>query len=64
MEQLSYISNAEPAYLDGLYQTYKNNPESVEPDWRRFFEGFEFGQEHSISETDTVLLSKEIAVLN
>ncbi|MBX3041652.1 MAG: 2-oxoglutarate dehydrogenase subunit E1, partial [Bdellovibrionaceae bacterium] len=29
--------------IEDLYQQYKINPESVSSDWKRFFEGMEFG---------------------
>ncbi len=43
MDKFSYISNAQTgAYVDELYQQYKSDPNSVEPSWRTFFEGFDF----------------------
>ena len=42
MDKFSYISNAHVAYLDELYQDYKNDPSSVDPSWKTFFEGFDF----------------------
>lgn len=44
MDRFSYLSNADVAYLDGLYQQYKQDPASVDVQWARFFEGFDFGQ--------------------
>lgn len=42
MDKYSYIANAHGSYVDGLYQQYKDNPESVDQSWQKFFEGFEF----------------------
>ncbi|SIT08548.1 2-oxoglutarate dehydrogenase E1 component [Belliella pelovolcani] len=42
MDKYSYIANAHVAYIDELYAAYKNNPESVDPSWKTFFDGFEF----------------------
>ena len=42
MDQYSYISNAHVAYLDELYKSYKEDPNSVDPEWQRFFQGYEF----------------------
>lgn len=42
MDPLSYLNNAEGEAIEALYQQYKNNPESIDAGWRRFFEGFEF----------------------
>lgn len=46
MDKYSYISNAEPAYLEQLYENYKNNPLQIDRDWAKFFEGFDFAQEN------------------
>ncbi len=44
MDNLTYLSNADSSYVDGLYQSYKQDPESVDFGWQKFFEGFDFGQ--------------------
>lgn len=41
--KLSHATGENAAYIDGLYEQYKDDPESVDLSWRRFFEGFEFG---------------------
>ncbi len=69
MDKLTYLSNADSSYIDGLYQAYKQDPESVDFGWQKFFEGFDFGQNAGESfgvsadaTPDHVL--KEINVLN
>jgi len=42
MESFSYINNANPAYLDDQYRQFKADPASVDPEWKKFFEGFDF----------------------
>jgi 2-oxoglutarate dehydrogenase E1 component len=42
MKDFSYITNSHPAFIEGLYQDFLTNPESVDPDLRKFFEGFDF----------------------
>lgn len=42
MKDFSYITNSHPAFIEGLYQDFLSNPESVDPDLRKFFEGFDF----------------------
>jgi 2-oxoglutarate dehydrogenase E1 component len=42
MNQLSYLSNGGLEYIENLYANFRTNPESVDAEWRRFFEGFEF----------------------
>lgn len=38
----SYISNAHPAYIESLYKEYQQNKDSIDTDWRKFFEGFDY----------------------
>ena len=45
MDTYSYIANADAAAIETLYQAYRNNPESVDFGWRKFFEGFDFSQQ-------------------
>lgn len=68
MDNLSYLSNAHSSYIDSLYQSYKEDPQSVDFGWQKFFEGFDFGQGEKGSitaggETPEHFL-KEINVLN
>ncbi len=42
MDELSFLSNADSDAIEELYRQYKQNPESIETGWRRFFQGFEF----------------------
>ncbi len=42
MKDFSYITNSHPAFIEGLYQDYLANPESVDPELKKFFEGFDF----------------------
>lgn len=67
MDNLSYLSNADAAYIDSLYQSYKEDNNSVDFGWQKFFEGFDFGRgaETVTSSVETSEhLFKEINVLN
>ena len=44
MKDFSYITNSHPSFIEGLYQDFLKDPESIDPDFRRFFEGFDFAQ--------------------
>ena len=44
MDKYSYIANADSAYIEELYKSYKRDPESIDPGWAKFFEGFDFSQ--------------------
>lgn len=41
MDNYSYLSNATPEYLENLYRDFKSKPESVDPEFKKFFEGFD-----------------------
>ncbi|WP_234734994.1 2-oxoglutarate dehydrogenase E1 component [Tellurirhabdus bombi] len=47
MDKYSYIANSEAAYIDDLYKSYKQDPNSVDESWQKFFEGFDFSQTYS-----------------
>jgi 2-oxoglutarate dehydrogenase E1 component len=44
MDNLSFLNPANATYIDSQYQAYKQDPESVEFGWQKFFEGFDFGR--------------------
>ena len=43
MDPYSFLNTAHTAYFAELYDQYLINPDQVEPSWRAFFQGFEFG---------------------
>jgi len=51
MDPYSFLNTAHTAYFAELYDQYLINPEEVEPSWRAFFQGFEFGIEESKKES-------------
>jgi 2-oxoglutarate dehydrogenase E1 component len=42
MNDFSYVSSSDNAFIDSLYTDYKRNPESVDHSWKQFFRGVEF----------------------
>lgn len=42
MKDFSYVTQSHPAYMESLYQEFVKDPQSVDPDLRKFFEGFDF----------------------
>lgn len=68
MDKFSYISNADVSAIDGIYQEYLKDNNAVEYGWKKFFEGFEMGQQKFNGNSKTTALSpdtlKEINVLN
>lgn len=52
MEKFSYLNRSNLEYIDSLYSQYQASPDSVELEWRRFFEGMEFSKGGTLSEKD------------
>ena len=42
MKDFSYITNSHPSFIENLYQDYTKDPNSVDQELRKFFEGFDF----------------------
>lgn len=42
MQDLSFLLNAHPSYVDQLYKDFMQDPISVEAEWRNFFTGYDF----------------------
>src|SRR5690606_26724282 len=47
MAKYSFLNAAHTAFFADLYDQYLQNPDSVEPSWRAFFQGFDFGMENT-----------------
>jgi 2-oxoglutarate dehydrogenase E1 component len=44
MDKFSYLGNGDVSAIEHIYDQYLQNPDSVEENWKKFFEGFEFGR--------------------
>jgi 2-oxoglutarate dehydrogenase E1 component len=67
MDKFSSVGNQELAAIEDLYQTYLENPKSVDESWQQFFAGFElartnFQQKPAMVKSDKI--DKEFAILN
>lgn len=47
MDKFSFLNAVSPEHIDQLYQKYLQYPDAIEPSWRAFFQGFDFGRESS-----------------
>ncbi len=56
MKDFSYITSSSPAFIENVYRDFVKNPESIDPELRKFFEGFDFAISHpgSVNGTDKV----------
>ena len=58
MEDSSYIMGSHPAYIESLYNDFIKNPESVDPELKKFFEGFDFASNNTNLNGSTAKTSK------
>ncbi len=42
----------DPAWIEDIYLRWKVDPQSVDPEWRAFFQGFELGRQESASPSE------------
>ena len=52
MKDFSYITSAHPSYVEQQYRMFRADAEAVDPDLRRFFEGFDFAVTHALGSFD------------
>lgn len=46
MDKFSFLNAVHPSYIAELYDKYLQFPDTIEPSWRAFFQGFDFGIEN------------------
>lgn len=46
MDKFSFLNAVHPSFIADLYDKYLQFPDSIEPSWRAFFQGFDFGIEN------------------
>lgn len=51
MKDFSYITNQHPQYIEGLYQTYTQDATLIDPELKKFFEGFDYAVNNNIAPT-------------
>lgn len=54
MDRFSFLNAAHTDFFADLYEQYLQNPDSVEPSWRAFFQGYDFANEYSDSVDELV----------
>ncbi|MEO9513075.1 MAG: 2-oxoglutarate dehydrogenase E1 component [Flavobacteriaceae bacterium] len=52
MDKYSFLNAAHTSFFAELYDKYLKSPDSLEPSWKAFFQGFDFGLESSLEELD------------
>lgn len=67
MDRFSFLGSAHGAFVEEVYEQYLESPDSVQPSWRSFFQGFDFAREVYGEVAETVLpesVTKEFKVLD
>ncbi|NER12746.1 2-oxoglutarate dehydrogenase E1 component [Leptobacterium flavescens] len=62
MDNYSFLNAAHTAFFADLYDQYLQNPDSVEPSWRAFFQGFDFGMENGSYQQNGTVGSADASV--
>lgn len=42
MKDFSYVMSSHPSYIESMYSDYVKDSTTVDPEWKKFFEGFDF----------------------
>jgi len=62
MDPYSFLNAAHTSFFADLYDKYLKNPDSVEPSWRAFFQGYDFGSEsHGFFNEEAVVSTTAIS---
>ncbi|MBL7702720.1 MAG: 2-oxoglutarate dehydrogenase E1 component [Ferruginibacter sp.] len=64
MKDFQYITNSHPSYIEGLYQDFVKDPNSVDVEMRKFFEGFDFAVSNNSVSTNGTSISLSAAAAN
>ena len=61
MDKCSFLNAAHTGFIADLYDKYLINPDSVEPSWRSFFQGYDLANEsYSIKEEENFEIPQEV----
>lgn len=72
MQDFSFVMSSHPAYIESLYTDYIKDPATVDPEWKNFFEGFDFavskvngnGSVTTAAPVSNDQLAKELSIYN
>ena len=65
MDKFSFFGNIDGEFVDELYQRYQTNKNKLEPSWRKFFDGYEFGlTSYSTEDEIPMNIKKEFMVID
>ena len=62
MDKFNYLNRDNLEYIESEFNNYLNDPNSIEPEWKHFFQGIEFAKNFDSDSSN--ISSKEIDVYN
>jgi 2-oxoglutarate dehydrogenase E1 component len=63
MDRFSFLNAAHSQFIEDLYQQYLKYPDSIEPSWKSFFQGFDFAlANYSDDEVSITQLASNVVV--
>jgi len=65
MDKYAFLNASDPAVIDALYQQFKDDPSQLDPELKRFFEGFDFASKtyNTQNSGSQAVTNKEFKVL-
>ncbi|WP_299046548.1 2-oxoglutarate dehydrogenase E1 component [uncultured Polaribacter sp.] len=61
MDKFSFLNAAHTGFIADLYDKYLTNPDSVEPSWRSFFQGYDLANEnYSLTDQEEIEIPQEV----
>ena len=64
MDKYSFLNAVHPTIIAELYDKYLKTPDEIEPSWRSFFQGFDFGIENGSNESLGLVQDEELVCAN
>jgi len=49
MKDFSYVTGPDPVYIESLYNEFVKDDTTVDPEWKKFFEGFDFAVNNNVA---------------
>ena len=64
MDKYSFLNAVHPTFIAEIYDKYLKSPDEVEPSWRAFFQGFDFGIENGSTEALGIEINEDLVCAN
>ena len=64
MDKFSFLGSIHSGMIEKMYDKYLHDPNNLEEEWVRFFQGFDFAKEVYSDEDVPQLFQKEFKVIN